>query len=140
MSLQLRIPLPDEAPCDRRDEPLGEQSFAGEEQHSDEHEQPAAQATSPPPAAEGQRPGETAVPPPPCIVEGTVVESILLSRAAADEDTEETAGTRVQDAKVLLLHTPGIRAVTITLSGGNGSTLPTNPDQITIRLLIVVGP
>lgn len=49
------------------------------------------------------------------------------------------AGTRVQDAKTLLLHTQGIRAVTITLSGGNGSMLPTNPDQITLRLLIVVG-
>jgi hypothetical protein len=49
------------------------------------------------------------------------------------------AGTRVQDAKTLLLHTQGIRAVTITCSGGNGSTLPTNPDQITLRLLIMVG-
>jgi hypothetical protein len=29
--------------------------------------------------------------------------------------------------------------VTITLSGGNGSTLPTNPHQISMRLLIVVG-
>jgi hypothetical protein len=49
------------------------------------------------------------------------------------------AGIRVQEAKSLLLRMQGIRAVTITLSGGNGSTLPTNPDQITIRLLIVVG-
>jgi hypothetical protein len=49
------------------------------------------------------------------------------------------AGTRVQDARTLLLHTQGISAVTITLSGGDGSTLPTNPDQISMRLLIVVG-
>jgi hypothetical protein len=49
------------------------------------------------------------------------------------------AGKRVQEAKTLLLGMQSIRAVTITLSGGNGSTLPTNPDQITIRLLIVVG-
>jgi VCBS repeat-containing protein len=93
MSLQLRIPLPDETPCDTGDEPLGEQSFAGNEQHLDEHEQHAAQAASPPPEAEGQHPGETTVPPTPCIVEGTVVESILLSRAAA----EEAAGTTLPD-------------------------------------------
>jgi hypothetical protein len=49
------------------------------------------------------------------------------------------AGTRVQEAKSLLLGMQGIRAMTITLSGGNGSTLPTNPDQISMRLLIVVG-
>ena len=49
------------------------------------------------------------------------------------------AGTRVQDAKSVLLRMQGISVVTITLSGGNGSMLPTNPDQISMRLLIVVG-
>jgi len=49
------------------------------------------------------------------------------------------AGKRVMDATNLLLHTQGISAVTITLSGGNGATLPTNPDQINMRLLIVIG-
>jgi hypothetical protein len=98
MSLQLRIPLPDETPCDRRVEPLGKQPFASEEQHIDEYEQHTAQAASPPPEAEGQHPGATTIPPPPCIVEGTVVESILLSRAATGEDTEEAEGAALPDA------------------------------------------
>jgi hypothetical protein len=49
------------------------------------------------------------------------------------------AGKRVQDARTLLLHMQGIRAATIMLFGGTGATLPTHPDQISMRLLIVVG-
>jgi VCBS repeat-containing protein len=67
------------------------------------------------------------------------VWSYPLSQTRLHQLASLIAGTRLQDAKTLLLHTQGIRAVTITLSGGNGSTLPTNPDQITLRLLIVVG-
>jgi hypothetical protein len=67
------------------------------------------------------------------------VWSYPLSEARLHHLASLIAGTRVQDARMLLLHIQGIRAVTITLSGGNGSTLPTNPDQISMRLLIVVG-
>jgi hypothetical protein len=49
------------------------------------------------------------------------------------------AGKRVEDARMLLLHLQGIRAATIMLSGGTGATLPTHPDQISMRLLLVVG-
>jgi hypothetical protein len=65
--------------------------------------------------------------------------SYPLSETSLHQLASFIAGKRVLDAKNLLLHTQGIRAVTITLSGGNGGTLPTNSDQITIRLLIVVG-
>ena len=49
------------------------------------------------------------------------------------------AGKRVQDARTLLLHMQGIRAATIMLSGGTGAILPTHPEQISMRMLIVVG-
>jgi VCBS repeat-containing protein len=67
------------------------------------------------------------------------VWSYPLSETRLHQIASLIAGKRVQEAKTLLLHTQGIRAVTITLSGGERSTLPTNPNQITIRLLIVVG-
>jgi hypothetical protein len=67
------------------------------------------------------------------------VWSYPLSQTRLHQFASLIAGKRVQDAKMLLLHAQGIRAVTITFSGGNGSTLPTNPDQISMRLLIVVG-
>jgi hypothetical protein len=67
------------------------------------------------------------------------VWSYPLSEARLHHLASLIAGTRLQEAKTLLLHTQGISAVTITLSGGSGSTLPTNPDQISMRLLIVVG-
>jgi hypothetical protein len=49
------------------------------------------------------------------------------------------AGKSTGQAKARLLGMQGVRAVTIALTGGSGSLLPTNPDQITVKLIIVVG-
>jgi hypothetical protein len=66
----------EETPRDTGDELLGERSYPGEEQSSNEHNETAVPA--PPPPA-------------PRIVEGTVIESILLSSAAGEAtETEDT--------------------------------------------------
>jgi len=49
------------------------------------------------------------------------------------------AGKSIIQAKALLLEMQGVRAVTIVFTGSSSSTLPVNPDQITMRLLVVVG-
>jgi hypothetical protein len=49
------------------------------------------------------------------------------------------AGKSTGQAKARLLGMQGVRAVTIALTGGSSSLLPTNPDQIMVKLLIVVG-
>jgi hypothetical protein len=78
---------------------------------------------------------------------GTLLLSVLaqgvwsypVSETRLHQVARLIAGKRVQDARTLLLHLQGIRAATIMLSGGNGATLPPNPDQIRMRLLVAVG-
>lgn len=48
-------------------------------------------------------------------------------------------GKSVKEAKALLQKMQGVRTVTIVLSGGGSAMLPSNPDQITVQLLIVIG-
>jgi hypothetical protein len=49
------------------------------------------------------------------------------------------AGKSTGQAKARLMGMQGVRAVTIALTGGSSSLLPTNPDQIMVKLIIVVG-
>jgi len=49
------------------------------------------------------------------------------------------AGKGVKEAKVLLQKMQGVHAVTIVISRGGSAVLPSNPDQITVQLLIVIG-
>jgi hypothetical protein len=93
-------PLLDEIPHGTQDEPSPEQPPSENEQDTTAPE--AAHAGSPASgAAETHQPGEprAVAGSPPRIVEGSLVESILLSEAAYEApDTEEAAGTALSDA------------------------------------------
>jgi hypothetical protein len=86
MSRQMSIL--DEPPHGTQDEPLEEQPSVGNEQQTATTEAAAHAGASASEEAEGSHRDGTAAPLAPRIVEGAVVESILLSSAAAEEDPE----------------------------------------------------
>jgi hypothetical protein len=69
-------------------------------------------------------------------------EGILSYQFSADRlhaISRLIAGKSTGQAKARLLGMQGVRAATIALTGGSSSLLPTNPDQIVVKLIIVVG-
>jgi hypothetical protein len=62
-----------------------------------------------------------------------------FTQARLQQLAQQIAGKRTTEARALLLRVQGIRAVTIDLTGGGGTSLPADPQQISMGLLVVTG-
>jgi hypothetical protein len=72
-------------------------------------------------------------------VEAEGVWSYQFSKDRLHTFARLIADKSARQAKALLLGMQGVRAVTIVCTGGSGTILPANPDQITVKPLILVG-